>query len=135
MRILVLVFPPRSEEKTNRQGLSPSSRYATTSRHAIQLPLVRIFLFSLVFPVFFVTIIAREAKGLFLHESWHAGVVRMTKTAIADQFAILNHCLSSWYLLSSYNMFALSYTMSSLCLFHAGLLFPINSPRDKQIFA
>lgn len=59
----------------------------------------------------------------------------MTKTAIADQFAILNHCLSSWYLLSSYNMFALSYTMSSLCLFHAGLLFPINSPRDKQIFA
>lgn len=53
----------------------------------------------------------------------------------AGQFAILNHRLSGWYPLSSYSMFALSCAMSSLCSFHACLLFPINPPRDKQIFS
>lgn len=53
----------------------------------------------------------------------------------AGQFAILNHRLSGWYPLSSYSMFALSCAMSSLCPFHACLLFLINPPHDKQIFS
>lgn len=143
---------PSSAKKRSEKGKGTDDEtlfrcYATTSRHAIQLSLVT-YTFLLVFFCFssflpFVAIIARggaQRDGGFVS-------ARFTKVKGGGdddedyrsrvRFAILNHCLSGWYpLLSSYRMFALFCTMSSLYMpvSCARPVFTINQPRDKRVF-
>lgn len=104
--------PSSSLREARRKQIDDDSLLhpATTSRHAIQLPLVRTFLF---FPCFFPSPSSRSSRErrrvyfCTIHESLHAGVARMTKTAVVrgpvcDLKSLFKKVTGTYYLLIEY---------------------------------